>query len=169
MPHPVFSHLFGTLALIAIMVIVSLFAEAMLYVAFLQTQRTRLAEVAESVAREIVEIVSIHTLGEGGFTYMNLKIPQTVGGAAYIIELEDVEENRLLVKVRLQHHQVVKVVVVPNFGSGAVRVLNHTVIDNTRGIEYGPVLYVPCKNPIVVIIRQNKKYYVALGKSINSG
>jgi len=169
MPHPVYSHIFGTLALIAMMISVSLFAEGILYISYLQTQKARLSEVAESVARELVEIVSVHTLGEGGFTYMQLKIPQTIGGSAYIIKLEELDENRLLVKVCLQHNEIVKVVAVPNFGTGTIHVVNITVIDTSRQIEYGPELYVPCKKPIVFVLRKDNKYYIALGKSISGG
>jgi len=166
MSHPVFSHLIGTMALISAMIIVSLFVEGILYVAFIQTQEARLAEVAEAVAREIVEIVSVHTLGEGGFTYMDLTIPQLLGEAAYKIELQESGENRLVVKVSMQHHQVVKVVVVPNFGTGAVRVANQTIIDNSRNLEYGPTLLVPCKKPKVIVYRVGNNYYIALGREL---
>ncbi|RLE83528.1 MAG: hypothetical protein DRJ39_04735, partial [Thermoprotei archaeon] len=81
----------------------------------------------------------------------------------------ELDENRLLVKVCLQHNEIVKVVAVPNFGTGTIHVVNITVIDASRQIEYGPELYVPCKKPIVLVLRKDNKYYIALGKSISGG
>jgi len=76
MPHTVFSHIWGTLGLLSIMIIVSLYAEGILNIISLQIHRTELKEVAESVAKEIIEVVSIHTLGEEDFTLMDLNIPR---------------------------------------------------------------------------------------------
>ena len=162
MPHPVFSHLFGTLALVGMMLAIGVFAYAVTTNAYLESQRARLAEVAEAAAREVMEIVSLHTLGEGGFTYMDLHVPQTVGGDAYRLRLLEVEENRIAVVAELQYGYAVRVVVVPNFGSGAVRVLQEEL---ERGeYVFGSALCMPCADPVVAVISRGGDYYVALGR-----
>ncbi|RLE74967.1 MAG: hypothetical protein DRJ56_06485 [Thermoprotei archaeon] len=162
MPHPVYSHLFGTVALIGIMVAVGAFVHAVATQAYFDTQRARLAEVAESVAREVVEIASLHTLGEGGFTYMDLHLPQTVGGDAYTVRLVEVEENRVAVIAELQYGYAIRVIVVPNFGSGALRVLEGEL--ELGGFVFSDALRVPCERPVVAVISMGGEYYVALGR-----
>jgi len=162
MPHPVYSHLFGTIALIGMMLSVGVFAYGIATQVYFETQQARLAEVAEAAAREVVEIVSLHTLGEGGFTYMDLHVPQTVGGEAYRLRLEEMEENRMAVVAELQYGYAIRVIVVPNFGSGAVRVLEGEL--ERSGFVFSSALNLPCEHPVVAVISMGGEYYVAFGR-----
>ena len=166
MPSPIFTHLLGTLALIGMFFSIAIFMSFVGWISYLEAQKARLSEIAESVAREIVEIVSVHTLGEGGFTYMNLNIPQTIGSSGYTIQLEEGGENRIIVRVYLQTYDVIRVVVVPNFGEGNVRVIDGEYEE--RGFIYSYRLNVPCNNPVVIVkravVNNQVIYYIALGR-----
>lgn len=120
MPDPLVSHVVGTTALIAAAFLVIASAAAVQQALYVQTVNLMLSEVAESCARELVELVSLHTLGGGEYTYMLLTLPPSLGGQPYNITLESTGENVMVVRAQLQLHRQVRVVVTPNFGPAPV-------------------------------------------------
>jgi len=165
MPSPVFSHIWGTLGLISIMMVISLYATGVLGIISAQIHEVELSEIAESVAREAVELISIHTLGEGGFTYMELNVPQTIDDEGYVIELAEKSDGHIIVKVRLMSG-VRESIAELNLGSGPIRVFNGSAVDLERGIQYGYRLELPCKKPMILMMRNGDTYFIALGKSL---
>ena len=167
MVTPVISHLMGTITLLGIMVvIVAVFLGAQLVIN-MNVQKLRLTEVAESVARELVELASVHTLGGSGVSIMHLTVPQDIYGQGYTIELEDVGGGKIIVKVRLQVYQVVRVVVVPNFGRSSIKVISGEVSLPEYGITASPriLLPTPCtesgrKQPVLVAFSQDSTVYI---------
>lgn len=171
MASPVFSHLMGTLALLGVMVILIGVFLAIQFIITLEIQNVRLSEVAETTAREIVELVSVYTLGGGNLSYMYLTVPQTIGGQAYDIRLENAGEGKIIVRVKLQIYEQVRVVVAPNFGENPVNVIaNDTVIDD---IKVSPEILLPAPEcslngnrvrgkPAIVAFREGEKIYVGL-------
>jgi len=161
LPTPVLSHLIGTLTLLAVALIL---VEVFSFVAFLynmETVNTMLAEVAESCAREIVELVSVHTLGGGNYTVMLLTVPSDLGGQPYALQVADVGENKLLVNASLQIYQQVRVVVTPNFGSNPV----HATPSETQvaGLTVKPTIMLPLPQgyrPALVAYRQGGYVYI---------
>lgn len=167
MVTPVISHLMGTITLLGIMVvIVAVFLGAQLVVN-MSVQELRLTEVAESVARELVELASVHTLGGSGVSVMHLTVPQDIYGQGYTIELEDVNEGRIIVKVKLQIYQVIRVVVVPNFGRSSIKVVSSNVSLPELGITVSPRILLPAPNtgsgrkqPALVAFSQDGTVYI---------
>jgi len=127
LPTPIFTHLMGTLALLSVLVILTGIFTAVFFFSQLTVQRIRVTEVAESVARELVELASVHTLGGGPLTYMYITVPPTIYGQAYNITLQQAGEGKILVTVSLQLYREVRVVVVPNFGKCRIKVVNGTL------------------------------------------
>lgn len=127
MPEPVFIHILGTTVLLtSALLIVASFAIVQ-NVSYTRTLNAMLAEAAESCAREIVELVSIHTLGGEELTYMTLNLPASLGGQPYNLTLENIGENIIAVKAQLQIHRQVRVVVTPNFGQLPVYAVEEVV------------------------------------------
>ena len=123
MPSPVVTHAILTWALLgAMLMIVALFSHLLL-IQQLENINVALSEVAESVARETVELVSVFTLGGGSYSYMALTLPSTLAGQPYEILISEEpagEGNVLKVTAKLQIYQQVRVVVTPNFGKEPV-------------------------------------------------
>jgi len=154
----------GTLALLGILVtIVAVFLGVQLVV-HLSIQRVRLAEIAESVARELVELASVHTLGGSGVSVMCLTVPSEVYGQGYVVELGDLGNGRMVVRVRLQTYQVVRVVVVPNFGQSEIRAINGRVRVTELRTDISPVLLMPppsgAGRPALVAVTQGDVVYL---------
>ncbi len=162
MPAPVISHIIGTVTLLAIaLTLVEVFS----FVAFvynMETVNVMLSEVAESCAREIVELVSVHTLGGGEYTVMLLRVPDDLGGQPYVLQVSDVAENKLLVNASLQIYQQVRVVVTPNFGTNPVRAVS-TDTQVSQGIVAKPRIFLPLPQgyrPALIVFRQGDYLYV---------
>ncbi|MCD6209065.1 MAG: hypothetical protein J7J67_02625 [Thermoproteales archaeon] len=178
MSSPVFSHIMGTLALIGAMVIIIAVFLAVQFMAMLEIQNVRLSEVAETTAREIVELVSVYTLGGGNLTYMYLTVPQTIGGQAYSIRIEGTSEGVIVVRVKLQIYEQVRVIVTPNFGERPVKVVaNDEVIG---GIKVSREILLPAPErlssgvgvrgkPAIVVFRDGENIYVGLAIIYNQG
>jgi len=126
-PEPLVAHVVGTIALLgaALLVIAAIaIAQQMNYV---QTLNLMLAEAAESCARELVELVSVHTLGGSGVTYMVLTVPSSLAGQPYNLSIVNRGDNVIEVRAQLQLYKQVRVVVTPNFGRGPVYAVSGTV------------------------------------------
>ncbi|MEM1668620.1 MAG: hypothetical protein QXM53_08190 [Thermofilaceae archaeon] len=136
MPEPVVVHIIATTALLgAVLLIVASVAIAQ-YITYVQTLNTMLAEAAENCAKQIVELVSVHTLGGEELTYMLLTLPQSLGGQPYNLTLENIGENVIAVRAQLQLHRQVRIVVTPNFGQAPV----YAVREATR---FGDLVLLP--------------------------
>jgi len=123
MPYPVVTHLLLTAALVGAMLIMLAVHSYILFTQQLQNINLALSEVAESTAREIVELVSVFTLGGGSYSYMVMTLPSTLAGQPYELLLGEEGENVIKVVARLQIYQQVRVVVTPNFGREPVHVV----------------------------------------------
>jgi len=156
MPSPLISHLVGTAALLgAALLILSAFSYSY-FMAYMSSVNLMLNEVAESVAREIVEIVSVQTLGGGNYTYMYLTVPDTLHGQPYLITVQDVEENKLLVSASLQIYRQVRVVVTPNFGRNPVHAVSGTLVVPSSQLQVSDKILLPLPpgyKPAVVTFR----------------
>lgn len=161
MPSPVISHLIGTLTMLGVaLLILSAFSFAY-FTAYMQSVNLMLAEVAESVAREIVELVSVQTLGGGEYTYMYLTVPDTLGRQPYSVRLQELAENRLLVNASLQIYYQVRVVVTPNFGRNPVHAVRGVAI--VAGMRVSDTILLPLPpgyRPAVVTFREGEYIYV---------
>jgi len=126
-PEPIVAHVVGTVALLgaAVLVVAAITAAYQLY--YMQTLNLMLAEVAESCARELVELVSVHTLGGSGVTYMALTVPSSLAGQPYNLSIVSRGDNVIEVRAQLQLYRQVRVVVTPNFGRGPVYAVPGTV------------------------------------------
>lgn len=122
MPEPVVAHVIGTVVLLSVALLTVASVTIVQQANYVQTLNAMLAEVAESCARQIVELVSIHTIGGGDYTYMELTLPQSLGGQPYNITLVNLGENMLIVIAQLQLHRQVRIVVTPNFGQAPIYV-----------------------------------------------
>ncbi|MEZ0345637.1 MAG: hypothetical protein ABWK01_03725 [Infirmifilum sp.] len=127
MPDPVISHLIGTVTLLGVALIITAAFTYVEYSNYMSSLNLMLAEVAESAGREIVEAVSVYTLGGSGASYMLMTLPSTLGGQPYLVHISGGGDNILQVTAKLQVYQQVKVVVMPNFGRYPVRAVNGTV------------------------------------------
>ena len=173
MSSPVFSHLIGTLTLIGIMVLIVATFVAVQFLIESSLQELRLSEVAESIAREIVELSSIYTLGNSPLTYMYLDIPKTLRGQGYTIQLQDLGNGRFIVSVSLQVYRQICVVVVPNFGEQAVHVVdgeiwltNNLYVSNSLKVpiplrEFADKKYVG--KPVIIAYSSGGTLYIGLG------
>jgi len=119
-PEPVVVHVIGTTVLLSATLLIIASVTIVQTINYYQTLSAMLSEAAESCAREIVELVSVHTLGGEELTYMILTLPQSLGGQPYNLTLENVRENMIAVKAQLQIHRQVRIVVTPNFGQAPV-------------------------------------------------
>lgn len=126
-PEPVITHVIGTVVLLSAALLTVASVTIIQQINYVQTLNAMLAEAAESCARQIVELVSIHTIGGGDYTYMALTLPQSLGGQPYNITLENVGENMLMVIAQLQLHRQVRIVVTPNFGQAPVFAVSTTM------------------------------------------
>lgn len=141
MPEPLIVHIIGTTALLsAVFLIVASFTMIQ-QINYVQTLNVMLAEAAESCAREIVELVSIHTLGGEEVTYMTLNLPSSLGGQPYELILENAGENTIVVRAQLQIHKQVRIVVTPNFGQAPV----YAVTNETKfgALALSPIMRLP--------------------------
>lgn len=172
MASPIFSHLMGTLALMGVMFIIVAAFIGLGFIVSMKIQNIRLAEIAESTAREIVELVSVQTLGGGSMSYMYLHVPQTVSNQAYEIIIDQVAADKILVKAKLQLYEQVRVVVTPNFGKNPVSVVNGTVTVNGISVSNKLLLPVPPRvvnsteilgKPVIVAFRSGDRIYIGMG------
>ncbi len=172
MASPIFSHLMGTLALMGVMFIIVAAFIGLGFLVSMQIQNVRLAEVAESTAKEIVELVSVQTLGGGSMSYMYLHVPPTIANQAYEIIIDQVASDKILVKAKLQLYEQVRVVVTPNFGKNPVRVVNGTVTVNGINVTNRLLLPTPPRvvggeempgKPVIVTYRSGGYVYVGFG------
>ena len=173
MSSPVFSHMFGTITLLGVMIVIAVIFVGIQTIIESSLQKLRLSEIAESVAREIVELSSVHTLGEGKLTYMWLTLPSEARGQGYEIYLKDLGNGRFLVRVQLQIYQQVRVVVVPNFGEHAVQVVAGEVkFSDNFYVSNKLLLPIPehfvngrkvAGRPVIVAFDQGDKVYLGIG------
>jgi hypothetical protein len=126
-PDPVVAHVIGTIALLGAALLVVAAVTMAQYVNYMQTLNLMLAEAAESCARELVELVSAHTLGGGRVTYMVLTLPSSLAGQPYNLSIANRGDNVIEVRAQLQLYRQVRVVVTPNFGRGPVYAVSGTV------------------------------------------
>jgi len=127
MPDPVIAHVIGTIALLGSALLMVAAISIAQQVSYMQAVNIMLAEVAESCARELVELVSVHTLGGSGVTYMALTLPSSLAGQPYNLSLVNRGDNVIEVRAQLQLYRQVRVVVTPNFGRGPVYAVSGTV------------------------------------------
>jgi len=165
-PYPAVTHLILTAALVGVMVMVLAAYSYTLLAQQLQNVNLALSEVAESAARELVELVSVFTLGGGSYSYMVMTLPSTLAGQPYELLLGEEGENVIKVTARLQIYQQVRVVVTPNFGKEPVHVVG--AADCAQPVEIpglGSVsssirLPLPSGRPVVVAYRQEGRICV---------
>ena len=163
----------GTITLLSVMIIITVTFTGMQAIIDSSLQSLRLSEIAESVAREIVELSSVHTLGEGKLTYMWLTLPSETRGQGYAIYLDNLGNGRFLVRVRLQTYQQVRVVVVPNFGERAVQIVTGEVkFSDNFYVSNKLLLPIPERlvngmsvegRPVIVAFDQGGKVYLGIG------
>jgi len=154
MVSPVISHIIGALAILQAVVIILAALSFMVFLYQMQSQNVMLGEVAESTAREIVELISVYTLGGSSTSYMLLTLPDTLGGQPYVMYIGESGENVLNVTARLQLYQQVRVVVTPNFGQNPVHAVRGSV--NVGALIVSDTLYMPLppgRRPVVVAFR----------------
>lgn len=161
MPEPVITHIVGTIALLGVAMLVVASVAVVQRLAYVDTLSVMLSEVAESCARELVELVSLQTLGGGEYTYMKLTLPPLLGDQPYNLSLENVAENVILVKAQLQLLQQVKVVVTPNFGKAPVYAVSG--ITKFGEIVVSPYVLIPTPSgmePAIVAVKAGNAIYV---------
>ncbi len=169
MASPIFSHLMGTLALMGIMFIIIAVFAGLGFLINMRIQNVRLAEVAESTAREVVELVSVQTLGDSELSFMYLHLPSSISNQAYEIIMSQAGSGKILVKAKLQIYEQVRVVVTPNFGENPVKVVNGTVTVNGLQVSDKLLLPTPVRviggrevagKPVVVAFRRGHNIYI---------
>ncbi|MEM1508302.1 MAG: hypothetical protein QXY49_06075 [Thermofilaceae archaeon] len=161
MPSPVISHLIGTLTMLGVALLILSAFSFTYFTAYMQSVNLMLAETAESVAREIVELVSVQTLGGGEYTYMYLTVPDALGRQPYSVRLQELSENKLLVNASLQIYYQVRVVVTPNFGQNPVHAVRGVV--TVAGIQVSDTILLPLPlgyKPAIVAFREGEYIYV---------
>lgn len=124
MPDPVIAHVIGTMTLLGALLIITAALTYIHFSTYISSVNLMLAEVAEAAAREIVEVVSIYTLGGAGVSYMEATLPETLAGQPYLIRISGGGDNVLEITARLQIYQQVRVVVMPNFGRYPVKAVS---------------------------------------------
>ena len=127
MPDPVVTHVIGTIALLGSVLLMVAAISMAQQVNYMQAVNLMLSEAAESCARELVELVSVHTLGGSGVTYMVLTVPSSLAGQPYNLSIVNRGDNVIEVRAQLQLYRQVRVVVTPNFGRGPVYAVAGTV------------------------------------------
>jgi len=140
-PDPVVTHVIGTIALLGSALLVVAAISIAQQVNYMQAVNLMLAEVAESCARELVELVSVHTLDGSGVTYMALTLPSSLAGQPYNLSLVNRGDNVIEVRAQLQLHRQVRVVVTPNFGRGPVYAVAGTV--DVSGVQVSDRILLP--------------------------
>lgn len=161
MSSPVVSHIIGTLAVLQ-SVILMLAAFSFLEFQYnMQAQSLMLGEVAESAAREVMELVSVYTLGGTSTSYMVLSLPSTLAGQPYTLTIGESAQNVLNVTARLQVYYQVRVVVTPNFGQNPVHAVKGSV--SIGDLTVKDTLYMPLppgQVPVVVAFKQGDSILV---------
>lgn len=125
MPSPIIAHVILTMALLGAFILTAALAASIYFVQSLTNVEVALCEVAESVARDIVKLVSAHASSNAYCTCIELVLPPTLAGYAY--EIEIIGEGRyiegrgnLQVEVRLQHYRQKRVRITLNLERGVV-------------------------------------------------
>ena len=127
MPDPVVTHVIGTIALLGSVLLMVAAISMAQQVNYMQAVNLMLSEAAESCARELVELVSVHTLGGSGVTYMVLTVPSSLAGQPYNLSIVNRGDKVIEVRAQLQLYRQVRVVVTPNFGRGPVYAVAGTI------------------------------------------
>jgi len=158
MPSPVVSQIILTSALMSATLLILAAFSFSLYLNRMESMNLALAEVAESAARELVELVSVHTLGGGGASYMVMTLPSTLAGQPYELELGEEGENVIRVVARLQIYSQVRVVVTPNFGREPVHVVGSPSCPQPPSL---PGLLTPPSSRILIPLPRGRPALVA--------
>lgn len=161
MPEPLVVHVIGTITLLSAALLVVASVTIVQSINYVQTLNTMLAEAAESCAREIVELVSVHTLGGEELTYMVLTLPQSLGGQPYNLTLRNVGENVIAVVAQLQLHRQVRVVVTPNFGQSPVYAVQESI--KLGDLLVSPTILLPTPygwHAVLVAIRRDDAVWI---------
>ncbi|MGB9786046.1 MAG: hypothetical protein ACPLRJ_02070 [Infirmifilum uzonense] len=161
MPSPVISHIIGTIAVLQAVVVMLAVFSFVSFVFNMRTQNLMLGEVAESAAREVVELISVYTLGGNSTSYMFLSLPDTLGGQPYMLKIGESSQNVLNITARLQIYSQVRVVVTPNFGRNPVHAVRGTRI--IGALKISDSLYMPLPpgfKPVVVAFRDGDSILV---------
>lgn len=137
----------------------------LLFLNQMQSQNVMLSEVAESAAREVVELISVYTLGGSNLSYMYLTVPDTLAGQPYSLSIGETSENVLNVTARLQIYQQVRVVVTPNFGQSPVHAVKGS--REVGGLTVSDTILLPLPpgyKPAIVAFRDGNSIYVGFAK-----
>jgi hypothetical protein len=167
MPSPVVSHLIGTLSVLSAVILILASFNFIQFQYEMRVTNLMLGEVAESAAREVVELISVYTLGGSSTSYMFLTLPDTLGGQPYSLYIDETSENILRITARLQVYQQVRVVVTPNFGQNPVhaisgsRTVGSLVVSDTLLMPLPPG-----KKPVVVAFKDENTIYVGFSSVI---
>jgi len=168
MASPVFSHLMGTLALLGLLFVVTSAFLGLQYYTTLQIQQVRLNEVSKAATREIVEMVSLFTLGGGDFSYMYLTLPGALGGQGYNLTL--VQEGKFIVlRTSTQVYGISRLTTETNIVTPPVAVVSSPVVVNGIKVTNSILLPVPPKyaggvyiegKPVIVAFRSGGTIYI---------
>lgn len=161
MPEPLVVHVIGTITLLSAALLIVASVTIVQSINYVQMLNAMLAEAAESCAREIVELVSVHTLGGEELTYMVLTLPQSLGGQPYNLTLENVGENIIAVRAQLQLHRQVRIVVTPNFGQSPVYAVQESV--KLGDLLVSPTILLPTPfgwEAVLVAIRRENAIWI---------
>lgn len=168
MPDPVVAHVIGTIALLGSAFLVVAAVSVLQQVHYMQAVNLMLAEVAESCARELVELVSVHTLGGSGVTHMVLTLPSSLAGQPYNLSLANRGDNVIEVRAQLQLYRQVRVVVAPNFGRGPVYAVTGTV--EVDGLKLSDHILLPTpRGWKAVLVAVNRGDVVLVGFATDIG
>ncbi len=132
----------------------------------INTIKTKLREVANYVASEIISLSALYNLGESSNTYyyVKLSIPRDIDGYAYNLTIEK-QNGKYYLKAYLNLKTWVSTQVELSFSEGGHIVLNYDEkgeIDNT-GIFYAYEISSAYKEPLIVCFSDQDKLHVSLG------
>ena len=156
----VFTHILGTLAVIAVTLAVITVFQGVADYYCLEATRVQLREVVEAVGRGVVEAVSLHTIGGGSVTVMELKMPLRISGMSYTVRIRGESSGVVELVGTLSNLNYTRTIVLPNFGEGVVEAVEGPVTLECSGVELevSDNVRMPLSGRVyVVILREGEK------------
>jgi len=152
MPHSVYSHLWGTIAMISVFLSITLYFFGLQEFFLTDVLKIRLQEICDDVSTSLTELIELKIASNStGFTVKSLDIPTGIKEKGYYLEIKVDNNNRIYIYARtLTYPYIESTSKLLIKHSSYVSVLSPGEYNN---IVVEDVLFSGVNNPIIIVFR----------------
>lgn len=159
MPSPIVSHLIGTTMLLVIMLVISFFFTNFGTVVGIKSVERELNEVAEYIASNIIDLISLANISLSDTLSLNIDFPYEINGYGYSINITQ-ESNHYIVITRIEHMKIEGKAILP-FGISQIKF--SSLDPGIIGIESKNGLYSGMEKAVIWCKKSGNEIYFGFG------